>query len=105
MTEADANMNVPVIAKIILDYEKSIPSPKNASDDTKQRELEKRLAPAQTGGSSRIPKGNEAEMYSKKVIDKFYNDWQSQKLKMSIPDRMKMDETYTRAILEGRLTP
>ena len=105
LTEADANRNVSVIAKIILDYEKSITPSKNASDDAKQMELEKRLAPAKAGGSARIPKGNEAEMYSKKVIDKFYNDWQSQKLKMSIPDRTKMDGIYTRAIIEGRLTP
>ena len=105
LTEADANMNVPVIAKIILDYEKNITPQKNISDDTRQKELEKQLTPAKAGGSGRIPKGNEVETYSKKVIDKFYQDWQSQKLKMSIPDRMKMDEVYTRAIIEGRLTP
>ncbi|MCR4293634.1 MAG: hypothetical protein NUV76_12245 [Candidatus Kuenenia sp.] len=106
LTEADANMNVPTIAKIIFDYEKATITPqKNASDDRKQNELEKQLAPAKTGGSGRIPKGNEGEAYSKKAIDKFYNDWQSQKLKMSIADRTRMDEIYTKAIIEGRLAP
>ena len=105
LSEADSQMNSATVAEMILDYEKSIVPLESGPTEARQKELEKRLAPAKTGGSGRTLNGNEAETYSKKVIDKFYQDWQSQKLKTSIPDRMKMDEIYTRAIIEGRLTP
>lgn len=105
LTEADLQMNAATVAEMILDYENSIAPLKAASNDTKQKELEKLVVPAKVGGSGSVPKGNETEKISIKVIEKFYDDIKHGKFKGSEQDKKRLETLYDQALYEHRVTP